>query len=185
MARLDTGWHVNPKVLKVGLAGMGLHAWSISYCDHALSDGFIPNGAWPALTGVRAAVMALVRAGLWVPVEDGFRLHDYTDYNRTRAQVAARQAEDRARKQPPESARNPAGNGTESNRIPRAPGPGPGPGPLKTTPYAVEAAAPEHARAHVEPDPQLMAEHLRRVEQERQTAAAAPAHVNFSEETLA
>lgn len=70
---------------------MGLHAWSISYCDHTLSDGFVPSGAWPALAGAAVAVKALVAAGLWIPEERGFRLHDYGDYNRTRAQVVAEQ----------------------------------------------------------------------------------------------
>jgi hypothetical protein len=88
MARLDTGWHAHPKILKLGLAGMGLHAWSISYCDHAVSDGFIPEGAWPSLPGARAAVKIVLAAGLWEPVEGGYRLHDYGDYNRTKAQIA-------------------------------------------------------------------------------------------------
>jgi hypothetical protein len=127
MARLDTGWHVNTKVLKVGLAGMGLHAWSISYCDHALSDGFVPNGAWPALAGVRAAVVALVRAGLWVPVEDGFRLHDYTEYNRTRAHVESVRAAMRAngRAGGLASAQAKAEQTAKQN-------PTPGPGPLRS-----------------------------------------------------
>ena len=87
MAQLHTGWHANAKVLRLGLAAMGLHAWSISYCDHGLTDGFIPTGAWPALTGVSTAVKRLVDAGMWTAVTGGYLLHDYTNYNRTRAQV--------------------------------------------------------------------------------------------------
>src|SRR5215472_17237833 len=88
MARLDTGWHAHPKVLALGWAAMGLHAWSISYCDDTLSDGFVPTNAWPALPGWSAALKRLVGAGLWTPCEGGYQLHDYTDYNRTRAEVA-------------------------------------------------------------------------------------------------
>ena len=87
MARLDTGWHVNPKVLGLGLQAMGLHAWSISYCDATLSDGFIPHGAWPSLPGAGAAVKRLLDAGMWTRDGDGFRLHDYLDYNRSRAVI--------------------------------------------------------------------------------------------------
>ena len=71
---------------------MGLHAWSISYCDATRSDGFIPSGAWPALPGVKAAVTKLRDAGLWAPVEGGFELHDYGKYNRSKAQIAEFQA---------------------------------------------------------------------------------------------
>jgi hypothetical protein len=85
MARLDTGWHVNPKVLQAGAHGMALHAWSISYCDHALSDGFIPAKAWPSF--LAAGVRTLLRLGLWSAAEGGYRLHDYLDYNRSRDQV--------------------------------------------------------------------------------------------------
>src|SRR5215471_11146556 len=99
MARLDTGWHDNPKILRLGLPAMGLHAWSISYCDHARSDGYIPLGAWPALPGAGAAVKALLTGGLWLRADDGhgFWLHDYTDYNRTRAQIEADQSGSRER----------------------------------------------------------------------------------------
>jgi len=97
MARLDTGWHAHPRILQLGLQAMGLHAWSISYCDHARSDGFIPLGAWPALPGVGAAVKALIDADLWARVEGGFMLHDYLQYNRSKAKIEAEQmaAQDR------------------------------------------------------------------------------------------
>ena len=100
MARLDQGWHVHPRVLSLGLPAMGLHAWSISYCDHAQSDGFIPTGAWPALPGAGAAVKTLLAHGLWERCDGGFRLHDYLDYNRSKAEIAeytqAKQAAGRA-----------------------------------------------------------------------------------------
>ena len=96
MARLDTGWHNHPKILRLGWAAMGLHAWSISYCDATLSDGFIPTGAWPSLPGGANAVKALVTADLWIPAVGGYLLHDYTDYNRTRAQVESVRAAMRA-----------------------------------------------------------------------------------------
>jgi len=133
MARLDTGWHANPKVLALGLQAMGLHAWSISYCDYVRSDGFIPAGAWPALPGVRQALKQLVDAGVWEMRPDGYQLHDYLQYNRSKEQIEAELADNRVRKRSarnpehvrPDTARNQNGGGPESGRNPRAPGPGP------------------------------------------------------------
>jgi len=149
MARLDTGWHAHPKILTLGWAAMGLHAWSISYCDHTLSDGFVPSGAWPALAGWQANVKRLVAAGLWVACDGGYQVHDYTDYNRTRAQVVALQAEDRDRKRAVRAAvrpDNPPDNPPDSGWIPRAPGPGPGAplqGATPTPTPSPDAAAPD------------------------------------------
>jgi hypothetical protein len=133
MARLDTGWHVHPRVLSLGLAAMGLHAWSISYCDHARSNGFIPMGAWPALPGIRSAVMTLHQSGLWEVCDGGYRLHDYLDYNRSREQIdaytAAKQAAGQAGGQASASARAQAnGKQTGKQTLKQNPTPGPGPG---------------------------------------------------------
>lgn len=128
MARLDTGWHAHPKILRLTPVGMALHAWSISYCDYTRSDGFIPDGAWPAK--LSRGVAELDGARLYEPVEGGYQLHDYTDWNRSKAQIAAEQADDRDRKTGRKNGRIPAGippeSGDDSSGIPRAPGPGPG-----------------------------------------------------------
>jgi hypothetical protein len=113
---------------------MGLHAWSISYCDYVRSDGFIPTGAWPSVPGVRAAVQTLETAGLWEPVTHGYRLHDYTDWNRSRAQIEADQQGARGRQHKHRSrVTEPVTNGEQTpditrdfGRSSRAPNPGPG-----------------------------------------------------------
>src|SRR5215472_338143 len=117
MARLDTGWHANPKVLALGLPGMALHAWSISYCDSTRSDGFIPQGAWPSLAGVGAACKALVTAGLWERCEGGFRLHDYLQYNRSKEQIEAEQADARERVSRHRDRRNGGGNALHTQDV--------------------------------------------------------------------
>jgi len=130
VARLDMGWHAHPKILSLGLQAMGLHAWSISYCDATRSDGFIPHGAWPALPGVGASVKRLLDSGLWERCDDGFRLHDYLDYNRSRAKIAelgaVRAAAGRAK--PQQNARKTGANGAATSQQFATPGPGPGPG---------------------------------------------------------
>lgn len=127
MARLDTGWHAHPKILGLGLQAMGLHAWSISYCDATRSDGFIPHGAWPALPGAGHSCKRLLDAGLWERCDGGFRLHDYLDYNRSREQIeeiaAAMRANGQAGGRASAQARAQANGQAKSS-----PGPGPGPG---------------------------------------------------------
>lgn len=100
MAVLDTHWHANPKILALGLDAMGLHAWSISYCDDLLTDGFVPHNAVPRLPRVKQAIETLLAAERWEAVDGGFRLHDYLRYNRSRAQVDAEkhQAAERKRR---------------------------------------------------------------------------------------
>jgi len=75
---------------------MGLHCWSISYCDYHRTDGFVGNGVWPAKAGWRAAVKQLVTARLWEPVLGGYRVHDYLDYNRSRAAIESLETTRRA-----------------------------------------------------------------------------------------
>ena len=151
MARLDTGWHRHPRILALGLPAMALHAWSISYCDDAQTDGFIPHGAWPSLAGVGPACKALVAAGLWRVVEGGYQLHDYTDYNRTKAQVESIRAAMRANGQAggQASARAKAqanGNQIAQQTVKQKPTPGPGPG-FNSRPPAWQAGRTAHAGA--------------------------------------
>jgi hypothetical protein len=134
MARLDTGWHAHPKIMSLSLAAMGLHAWSISYCDYARTDGFVPASCWPAKAGVAAAVDALVKAGLWEIVEGGYQLHDYVVYNRTKAQIEADQSATNDRKERWKQRRSESVPASVPNGVAlaRAGAPGPGPGPVGT-----------------------------------------------------
>jgi hypothetical protein len=147
VARLDTGWHANTKVLRSGAVGMALHAWSISYSDHTLSDGFIPNKAWPSF--LERGVKPLIDLHLWEREEGGYRLHDYANYNRTRAQVDAYMAAKAAAGRRGGLARAQASataNGKHELKqaLKQNPTPGPGPGPGLITPtLAAAAAAPE------------------------------------------
>ena len=41
------------------------------------TDGFIPRSALAFIHGTRATATLLVRYGLWDPVDDGWRIHNY------------------------------------------------------------------------------------------------------------
>jgi len=175
MARLDTGWHNNPKVLRLSDKGMALHAWSISYCDAARSDGFIAQDAWPARFG--RAVKELERASMWERCEGGYYLHDYLDYNRSRAYIddyaRAKREAGRAGGQASASARaSPDGRAKRQQTVNQMlnehlkQNPTPGPGVREFNDAAAAAVTPVRTIQVAESDPGART---------RETAAAAAA----------
>ena len=104
---LDDGLDGHPKTERAWQdepVSIGLHARAMSYCGRYLTDGFV-QGAFVAarLPNARLrsrAVSALENAGLWERDEarDGWQIHDYLDYNRSRAQVLAKRSTDAGRK---------------------------------------------------------------------------------------
>jgi len=106
-ANLDDHFHDNPKVLETPLPGVGLYAIGLSYCSAHMTDGFIPQAVVRGIRGWTTAVRMLIDRKLWEPVEGGFRVHDYLQWNRSRAQVLADRAAAADRKRM--SRRTPAG----------------------------------------------------------------------------
>jgi hypothetical protein len=47
------------------------------YAARHLTDGGVPASQGPS----RGIAAELIKAGLWEPAEDGWRLHDWQDYN--------------------------------------------------------------------------------------------------------
>jgi hypothetical protein len=87
--RLDDQIAHHPKFVKVGPVAAWLWVCGHSYCARYLTDGYIPQAALMTL-GVSkpdAAVEKLVWAGLWEAADDGWRIHDYHDYQPTRETV--------------------------------------------------------------------------------------------------
>lgn len=91
--RLDEQFAQHPKVVRVGPLGMALHVAALCYCNQYLTDGFIPKAAARTLIdfedfgGVNQIINTLVNNCLWDEEADGYRLHDYHDYQPTKQQV--------------------------------------------------------------------------------------------------
>lgn len=83
----------HPKIMHAGDAGFGFFTASLCYANRYRTDGFIPVAALPAifpsLRRERALNRAvrLVEAGLWETREGGWQIHDYTDYQPTKAML--------------------------------------------------------------------------------------------------
>jgi len=97
-ARIHDGAMSNPKIL--GLidwrSPFCVWVWGLSYCQLQLTDGFIPHFALPNKVAARTAEQ-LVTARLWTKHDDGYRVHDYLDWNDSRETVQKKRKEARDR----------------------------------------------------------------------------------------
>jgi len=80
----------HPKLIGLTDAAYALWHRALSYCNRQLTDGFVPVGAVPALsrsTKPLDAAKELVTARLWEVADGGFQVHDFADYQPSRASV--------------------------------------------------------------------------------------------------
>lgn len=75
-------WRTTPKPARA------LWTTALSWCSDQLTDGLIPAGILGMLDGTKGEAAALVAAGLWEITEEGWRFHDWHDYQPSAAQEA-------------------------------------------------------------------------------------------------
>ena len=89
--RLDVDYFTNPKTMSAGKDGRLLHLASICWVGQHLTDGHIPGDVAPILcrlAGVsQRAIHQTVNAGLWLPTEADYYIHDYLEHNSSRGDV--------------------------------------------------------------------------------------------------
>jgi hypothetical protein len=93
--KLDDSLYDHPKLDALGrqrLPCVGLWAVAISWSNRRLTDGHIPTDRIRLLGGTHGQAEALVAAGLFDVAEDGYLIHDFTDFNDSREAVMARRA---------------------------------------------------------------------------------------------
>jgi hypothetical protein len=98
--KVDDQFHAHPKVQlawHAHRASIGLHLLALSHSAAYLTDGHVSEtfakGQIPGAAERRRAVGALVNAGLWERTDSGWMIHDYLDFNESRAEVLARRSE--------------------------------------------------------------------------------------------
>lgn len=110
-ARLDDGYFDHPKIAQASQNAISLHVASIVYAAQQLTDGFIAEGVVPLVAvkakiapdQIGAAVAALLTippgygAGLWETADGGYAVHDFLEYNPSRAQVLTQREATRKR----------------------------------------------------------------------------------------
>jgi hypothetical protein len=88
--KLDDQLPDHPKIIAAGPAASWLFVAGLCFASRYLTDGHIPTHMLGHLTkqpkpGALAA--RLVELGLWGTVDDGWQVHDYTQYQRSREQI--------------------------------------------------------------------------------------------------
>lgn len=125
--KLDDHFDENAKVSAAGPLGIALYVTGLAYCNRNLSDGFIPWAtarsllSWEYLGEPEASgrqkhyriayvsgmqgddvdsahvIDRLIETGLWEEVPGGYRVHDYDQYQPSKAEVEAERDAARAR----------------------------------------------------------------------------------------
>lgn len=155
-AKFDDRFHEHRKVKRVWRAdpsAVGLHVMAVTYCCGHETDGLVDaefvEEKMPRKADRERAVAALVEAGVWSVVPDGWQVHDYLDYNPSRADLEAKRAADAERKAKGrktaavrrESERRPVGLFADTSRTPRGVGAASS-GPDPTRPDPVPPSPP-------------------------------------------
>ena len=138
--RIDDGFYDHPKAADVSNAAIGLWARAGSYCSRYLTDGAVSR-TFVRSWGTTKQAAELVKAGLWTEDADGWRFHDWTQSNPTRAEVEERRAEDAERKREARKSR--------SNRRERPTG---NPSDVRPDGGEDSARTPQGLRPDVQPD---------------------------------
>lgn len=96
--RVDDHFADHPKVMALEgdrLPGLGLWHVAASYSARYLTDGYVPASYVKAHAPQRL-INRMVSVGLFDPVEGGYLLHDWLEYNPSRDAVREAQAKKRA-----------------------------------------------------------------------------------------
>ncbi len=104
---LDDGFADHPKVDALSDGAFRLHVAGLNYCARKLTDGKVEKHRVHRLMPVYkpSYLKELLDARMWLPAADGYEIHDYLEWNKSRAwweerraREAKRIAEWRARK---------------------------------------------------------------------------------------
>jgi hypothetical protein len=178
--RVSDDFYDHPKFDAAGSLGIALWVAGLAWCNRNLSDGYIPRRAALRLLDFEDAIEAasngdrngvsngpsnsavarfvaqkLVKAGLWTDEEDGFRVHDYLDYQKSADQITAERDRNAARQKAfrerhKKAARPTDRNGVSNGTVTSAPNPNPNPQEEKRT---TSSSSSETATPPSDPEP--------------------------------
>jgi hypothetical protein len=101
--KVDDGYGINRKVRLASPTGRLVHLMSMVYCAQSENDGQFPSGdldiiaAWAGCKNISEIAEELTAIGLWHTTAIGYQVHDFLEYNPTRAKLDATRAREKAR----------------------------------------------------------------------------------------
>lgn len=85
---LDDNFADHPKVDALSDGAFRLHVAGLCYSSKHLTNGYIPADRAPRLVPrFRRAMLEELLGGLWLPALNGYEIHDYLDWNRSREEI--------------------------------------------------------------------------------------------------
>jgi len=91
-SKIDDQFYDHPKIVAAGPLGIALFVCGLSYCSRHLTDGFIATAQVRRLIDIdnpEDVAEKLIAVGLWERRDGGYQVHDYLEYNPSRARVEA------------------------------------------------------------------------------------------------
>lgn len=105
-AKLDDGFWMHPKVVRMGNEAAGIFARCLSYCGAYLTDGAVPAAVAVTIAGSEEKVEALVVDNVLDRLPSGdLHVRDYLDYNPSSDEVSAEREKRKERAQKGAAAR--------------------------------------------------------------------------------
>jgi hypothetical protein len=97
---LDDNFADHPKVDALSDGAFRLHVAGLLHCAKHLTDGDVERARARRLTPTfkAALINELAESGLWVPNGDTYAIHDYLDWNKSKAWWDDKRAKDAKRK---------------------------------------------------------------------------------------
>lgn len=103
----ETRVRTHKKMMVAGPAACWTWVCGNCYAKDQMTDGFIPEEMLSSLVPgvsqreIKTHAQRLIAAGLWHATDGGYQIHDYLEYNDSKAEILAKQEEDRKRKRKP------------------------------------------------------------------------------------
>lgn len=99
--KLDVHFFEHPKVIDLSDAAVRLYLAAVAYANRRMTDGLVAAPVVRRLVEHPDPAMLaaeLVKAMLWHEAEGGYRIHDFTEHNKTRAERLSLRDRERTRK---------------------------------------------------------------------------------------